>query len=287
MCVRDACLMVAIEQGGVTGCRRAAQHFGLGLRLLLICGLWPRAARSSVSASPRYAVIVAGHLRSANDTIENIDRFVVQHNKHPVDVFYHLWINRSDACHMHTVDTLRGFATDVTFEDVQCSWQFGSTMANQWHGVTHATQRLIEHERISGVSYTLILKSRSDILFTEPFDFDAFADAEKSCVSSNEWIVLGDCLTGLDMVIVGTSSLMKRYAGEDVMHSEGSFNFFVINRAARLGAVFVNTTCKPFGACPSHGPKPSMSKPLTALDTDRIDEASDMTFSGHRVHNFF
>ena len=75
---------------------------------------------SLAGAEVRHAIIVTGHLRSANDTVENIRTFVWAHNARRVDVFYHLWVNSSDACHNATVRALAAVAVDVTHEPAQC-----------------------------------------------------------------------------------------------------------------------------------------------------------------------
>ena len=90
---------------------------------------------SLAGAEVRHAIIVTGHLRSANDTVENIRTFVWAHNARRVDVFYHLWVNSSDACHNATVRALAAVAVDVTHEPAQCAWRWGPSFANQWHGV--------------------------------------------------------------------------------------------------------------------------------------------------------
>ena len=120
-----------------------------------------------LARATRHAIVVSGHLRSANDTIANIRTFVWAHNAHPVDVFYHLWINASDACHNATLRALAdGVAVDVTWEDAQCAWQWGNSMSNQWHGVTHGARRLREYEDAHGVRFATVMRMRSDILFT-------------------------------------------------------------------------------------------------------------------------
>ena len=232
--------------------------------LLLLCVL----ARAT-----RHAIVVSGHLRSANDTIANIRTFVWAHNAHPVDVFYHLWINASDACHNATLRALAdGVAVDVTWEDAQCAWQWGNSMSNQWHGVTHGARRLREYEDAHGVRFATVMRMRSDILFTAPFDFDAYARAMRACAPRGgradgaeedgraEWVVLGDCLSGLDMVVVGTAGLMKRFLGEDVRADEGAFNLFVVRRAERLGAAYRDArACRPFGDECQNGHPSAMS----------------------------
>ena len=120
----------------------------------------------------RYAVLITGHLRSANDTIENLERLVRPYNAPVVvDAFYHVWANLSDGCHNETIRRLQAAATDLSFEPVQCSWRWGTTMYNQWHAVDHAARRLIDYERAHRVRYRYIIKIRTDIVFTAPFDF--------------------------------------------------------------------------------------------------------------------
>ena len=86
-----------------------------------------------------------------------------------VDWYFHVWYNESSLCEVRSLEELKQVATAITTEPVECMWSWGKGWQNQWHGVDLAFQTLERFGKLD--DYTLILKSRVDLMYTD-FDFE-------------------------------------------------------------------------------------------------------------------
>lgn len=163
----------------------------------------------------------------------------------------------------------------------------------------NAFSRVEAFERARGRRYDVVVRLRSDVLFREPLDFGAYAAAMRDgCAApapagaAGEWVALADCLSGLDMVAVGTRAAMGRFLSQPQRQGEGQYNHFVVARLARLGGAWraprapagggglagagAGAPCAPFGACgpgvTSGAPK-ARGRARRPFSSSRADEA--------------
>ena len=198
----------------------------------------------------RYAVVMAGRLRTAHDMLRKMLSTVGKRYSDSirVDWFFHVWFDgNSTGCEGRTLQELKRIATAITVEPVECmrSWgvpdRKGQTKSfhHQWHGVDMAWKTLMRFGR-RPEEYTLILKSRVDAVYGD-LDFQKFWRVYSASVvarrSNGHFAVLGKS-QGWDVHLLATPPLARVYAAYGARSGfdcDSAYDAFPIERMFRYG----------------------------------------------------
>lgn len=189
----------------------------------------------------RFAVFMSGRIRVAHDMLQKVLPIIEKRysGEVRVDWYFHVWHNESSVCERRTLRELTRIATAVTTEPIGCMWSWGpGGWQNQWHGVDVAFQTLLRFGRLD--DYTLILKSRVDVLYDD-FDFvriwRRYSAAEASRRANGHFMLFLKS-QGWDVHMVATPPLARAIAQYNVHGGyacDSSIDSFPWQRMGRHG----------------------------------------------------
>lgn len=184
----------------------------------------------------KVAILVTGFIRTATHTQRSLH--AIQALNAPavsVDVFYHVWYNRSAACDVAAVKDLSRFAR-VTVEPSECAWSWGpKNFHNHWHGVYNAFRSL---RHFGKHDYALIMRTGTDVRHQPSyFNFSRLWNAYSRDDGLGNFLTLGYA-NGFDRAAIGTPALLRAYslyAKDDGYGCDSMFDSFPFQRMKRYG----------------------------------------------------
>lgn len=187
----------------------------------------------------RFAIVVSGHIRVVHDQVPTIRAIVELNRPHTVDVFYHVWHNRTSQCESLSLAELRSVATVIVTEPIECMHSYGNGWENQWRMVDAAFATLERHRALS--AYTLLVKTRADIIYHTPLNLTALWQRWEGRATAwgRNFIVLAAQTKSLDKQAIGTPSVVRaftRYRSEEGLGCDSVMDRFAAARLQRYGA---------------------------------------------------
>jgi uridine kinase len=165
----------------------------------------------------KIAILLSGYLRTINNNISHIEKFIIQNNE--VDFFIHYTFNeKQDKYYNPKVMSLNKLIEKLTPKVLVCSDNLNfhsdekvNNLMNQnykFYWLKNELNKICENEKIN---YDIIVKIRPDILIEERLDYNECLSLNKIIIPSKDMVSSTiECKTTCDIISYGPSEEMKK-----------------------------------------------------------------------------
>lgn len=159
----------------------------------------------------RIGILICGHIRTFNQCIDNFKAMLIN-NDNEIDIFLHLYNNIYNTTKIYeNYEILKMFdglnIINYSFEDindiiVNDIKDNNINMYQQQRKISLCKDLLVNHMKLTGIKYDLIIKTRADIIYEDIINYSEIYEK----VHNNETIIYTSNLTGYNSDILAISN---------------------------------------------------------------------------------